>query len=199
MAAQRLTLALLGRWLFLSLIILMWTQPAYSQGLGPPLARRAVFQNNAFQDESFSIAAGLQDDSKHAEAARLYETLLADGMVAAGLYYNLGIAYARLGRYGDAFDATLQAALFDPRNADIRANLTVLARIQDESMPRLLPLSQRELAVISLLFWLLLGIAIALTLVRKQTRPLLIVPSIVGLFICASLLIWQVSEHGLLL
>jgi tetratricopeptide (TPR) repeat protein len=172
----------------------MWIQPAYSQGLRPPLARRT-----AFQDESFSIAVGLQDDGKHAEAARLYETLLADGMVAAGLYYNLGIAYARLERYGDAFDATLQAALFDPRNADIRANLAVLARIQNESVPRLLPLSQRELAVISLLFWLLLGIASALTLLRKQTRPILIAPSIIGLFICVSLLVWQVSEHGLLL
>jgi len=63
------------------------------------------------------VAAG-----HYAEAAQMYEQLIAQGAQDAALYYNLGNAAFMLGDAGRAAAAYERAAVLAPRDPDIRAN-----------------------------------------------------------------------------
>jgi tetratricopeptide (TPR) repeat protein len=62
-----------------------------------------------------------------------YEDAVASGHVNGHLYYNLGIAYFRKAKTGDALAAFLAARRYLPRDPDVRANIRfVTASIRDK-------------------------------------------------------------------
>jgi tetratricopeptide (TPR) repeat protein len=69
------------------------------------------------------VAAG-----HYAEAAQMYEQLIAKGAQDAAPYYNLGNAALLLGDAGRAAAAYERAAALAPRDPDIRANLALAER-----------------------------------------------------------------------
>ncbi|MBU6410304.1 MAG: tetratricopeptide repeat protein [Verrucomicrobia bacterium] len=71
----------------------------------------------------FSTANRLYARGKFADAAGLYQKLLASGRVSANLLFNDGNAEFRLGNNGKAIAAFLRAERLAPRDPDIRANL----------------------------------------------------------------------------
>lgn len=116
---------------------------------------------------TFAVAGALYAAGNYAEAAALYEQLLAQRYSDGALYYNLGNAYYRSADYGRAILNYRRALLLLPRNADVRANLTraraqtvdrlaapasdplvALARVGDR-------LTLNELAGVALAVWLL--------------------------------------------
>lgn len=70
-----------------------------------------------FDQANAAFGAGRYDD-----AIAGYQALLADGRSTA-LLYNLGNAYFRAGKLGEAILAYERAALLGPRDADVDANL----------------------------------------------------------------------------
>ena len=72
-----------------------------------------------------------------------YESLIKGGLVNGHVFFNLGIAYARQGKVGDAMAAFLAARRFLPRDPDVQANLTsTLSSVKDKldaETPRSLP------------------------------------------------------------
>jgi len=151
------------------------------------------------EGETFTIAVQLQLDGNHTEAARLYETLLAANSADVSVYYNLGVAYAYAGDLPSALSATLQAAQLDPRAADIRSNLRIISQEVGVNPPLILPLTQRELLNVALVFWTLLGMLLVLRFIQGRARPLLVVPSSLGLLVCLAGFVWQVSQYGVML
>lgn len=80
-------------------------------------SRPAPVDAHAMSAANELVAAG-----HYAEAAQMYEQLIAQGSQDASLYYNLGNATFSLGDAGRAAAAYEQAAALAPRDADIRAN-----------------------------------------------------------------------------
>jgi tetratricopeptide (TPR) repeat protein len=103
------------------------------------MSRPAPVDAHAMTAANELVAAG-----HYAEAARMYEQLIAQGAQDAALYYNLGNATLSLGDASRAAAAYEQAAVLAPRDADIRANLALAqqqARGQIQvSRPSALPL-----------------------------------------------------------
>jgi tetratricopeptide (TPR) repeat protein len=188
----------------LSLAVLAFLAVPDVPGVPDILGSLGVNAQNAprardLDEETFNIAVQLQLDSNHSEAARLYETLLAAGSDDLSVYYNLGVAYAYVGDLQSALSASLQAAQLAPRAADIRSNVRVITQALGVNPPLILPLTQRELLSAALIFWTLLGLLIALKMTQGRARPLLVVPSGLGLLVCLAGFVWQVSQYGVML
>ncbi|MEI6607739.1 MAG: tetratricopeptide repeat protein [Verrucomicrobiota bacterium] len=64
-------------------------------------------------------------DGDYAAAATAYDKLLTTDGPRAGVLYNLGNSYQRLGQYGPAILAYERARLLTPRDPDLLANLTL--------------------------------------------------------------------------
>jgi len=94
-----------------------------SAGLGTAvlsISRPAPVDAHAMTAANELVAAG-----HYAEAAQMYEQMIAQGAQDATLYYNLGNATLALGDAGRALAAYEQAAALAPRDADIQANLAL--------------------------------------------------------------------------
>ncbi len=75
-------------------------------------------------------------DGQYEQAVRVYEGLLEQGYRDARLYYNLGNAYYRLDRRGEAVLAYERARRLDPSDTDIRHNLELIrARMPEPVNP----------------------------------------------------------------
>jgi hypothetical protein len=85
------------------------------------LAARGLFGAGA--EVAFDGANKLYEEGKFAEAARSYESLLAQGVRSFSVYYNLGTACFRAGQLGRAVAAFRQAETLSPRDANLRADL----------------------------------------------------------------------------
>lgn len=72
---------------------------------------------------AIDAANALVANGRAAEAARIYEGLIAAGVNDSAVYYNLGNAYFQQGATPQAIAAYRRAAELAPRDADIRANL----------------------------------------------------------------------------
>ena len=72
---------------------------------------------------AFDQANRLYEQGKFTEAVGAYEQLLAQGKASAPLYFNLGNAWFRAGRLGQAILNYRLAERLSPRDPDIRANL----------------------------------------------------------------------------
>lgn len=80
-----------------------------------------------------SEATAAFDKGDYDTAITKYEQALSIGHVNGHLYYNLGIAYFRKARTGDAMAAFLAARRYLPRDPDVRANIRFLtARVRDK-------------------------------------------------------------------
>lgn len=116
-------------------------------------------------------AAEAYDAGDFEKAAELYETVLASGLDAAVVHYNLGNARFKQGRLGPAIASYLRATRIDPRDPKIRTNLRrARAQIEDvdlsgEDLPPVLRpfqwgyayFSTNEWLTLALGFWILLG------------------------------------------
>lgn len=126
----------------------------------------------------------LYEAGKYSEAIQIYGILVDSGVDDASLYYNLGNAYYKAGDLGRAVLNYERAAQLQPRDADIRANLT-LARTQkvdkffdqQESLLNQLAvttarwLNINEVATIAFLLWLISAIVWVLYRRRILDRP----------------------------
>jgi len=120
--------------------------------------------------EAQAAADNLYLASHYAEAAQIYEQIVAQGSRNSTIYYNLGNSYYQLGDLGRALLNYEEAAALSPRDADIQENLALvtsqvgeiapileggaLARLTTQSRDWL---SLNELALLALASWLLLG------------------------------------------
>ena len=62
-------------------------------------------------------------EGMYAEAARLYEKLIHSGIRNGEIYYNLGNSYFKMGMLGKAIVSYRLAAIYLPRDEDLKANL----------------------------------------------------------------------------
>lgn len=133
-----------------------------------------IFVPGVLADGGEMAAANvLAANGRTAEAIRAYETLVSQGMDDPALYFNLGNAYYQNGEVGQAILNYRRAEQLAPRDADIQHNL-VLARAQaTEQLPPAPQtmatifladmvgwLTLNETAVLALLLWTLLCVAI---------------------------------------
>jgi len=83
------------------------------------------------------------------ESADAYEALISSGVRNGAVYYNLGNTYYRLGDIGRAILAYRRAECYEPRNAEVLANLRTARslRINQIEVPA------RSRLVQNLLFW----------------------------------------------
>jgi uncharacterized protein YgiM (DUF1202 family) len=116
-------------------------------------------------------AAEAYDAGDFEKAGELYQSVLASGLDAAAVHYNLGNALFKQGQLGPAIASYLRAARIDPRNPKIRTNLRrARAQIKDvdlsgEDLPPVLRpfqwgyahFSANEWLTLALVLWILLG------------------------------------------
>jgi Tetratricopeptide repeat len=132
------------------------------------MSRPAPVDADAMTAANELVAAG-----HYAEAAQMYEQMIARGPQDAALYYNLGNATLALGDAGRAVVAYEQAAALAPRDADIQFNLALAQQqargpVNRPSASRpggLADLTGRwltvdELALLALSAWLAFGLLI---------------------------------------
>ena len=81
---------------------------------------------NLDDDANFSDANVAYKAKEYAQAATLYEALLEKYPKVATLHYNLGNTYYRLGAMGKAILAYERALVLEPRNSDVRHNLSYM-------------------------------------------------------------------------
>jgi tetratricopeptide (TPR) repeat protein len=127
--------------------------------------------------QAVTAANELINAGHYAEAAQMYEQLLARSPQDAALHYNLGNARFVQGDLAAALAAYQRAASLAPRDADIRANLALAQQaLGVASSPSAGPLAflaataQRwltvdELALLALGAWFVLGL---LVLVKRR-------------------------------
>jgi tetratricopeptide (TPR) repeat protein len=124
----------------------------------------------------FDAANKLYEQGKFSEAASAYEKMIRSGSISPALYFNLGNAFFKSSRMGQAIAAYRQAEQLAPRDPDVRANLQFARnQIQGPTQPpgrvqRLLgQLTVNEwTALVSAALWLCL-----LSLMLMQIRPAL--------------------------
>ena len=127
-------------------------------------------------------AADAYDSTEFGRAAELYESVLAGGLDAAVVHYNLGNTRFKQGQLGPAIASYLRAARIDPRDPKIRTNLRrARAQIKDvdlsgQSLPPVLRPFQWGYAHFSANEWLTLALALWVLLgalrILNQWRPL---------------------------
>lgn len=132
----------------------------------------------------FDAANRLYEEKKFAEAAVVYEGILATGQASPAVYFNLGNAHFKANQLGLAIAAYRKAERVTPRDPDVRANLQ-FARNQVQG-PTLKPnrwqnffgrLSLDEWTGLSVAgVWLTFGL-LALAQVRPALRPILRTPT----------------------
>lgn len=166
-----------------------------------PVSLRLLAQSSVTPTEAMLVANQEYEAGQYAEAAAVYEAIIATGLHNSDLYYNLGNAYFKQGDLGRAILNYRRAQRLDPRDLDIRANLNI-ARTQTvdhidtsgEEMTNWVQLAEewltlREAALLALALWLLLGIFAVLTLLRPQLRRwAIIVMAVLALFLGAGLI-----------
>jgi hypothetical protein len=156
-----------------------------------------------------SAAAGLLEQANQAyeegrfeEAVRLYEDILASGVIHGTVLYNLGNAYFKTDRLGEAILAYERARRLLPRDEDVAANLelarelTVDKIVQEES-PLLIRwitsparnLNVNELTWISFLLYLLTATLVVIGILSRPEglrKKILVSALVIGvLFILA--------------
>ncbi len=76
---------------------------------------------------AFALAADAYVAKDFEKAATIYKELETSGIVSSALYYNLGTCLAKLGKTGEAVAYLERARRFNPRDADIHANLEMVS------------------------------------------------------------------------
>jgi hypothetical protein len=147
-------------------------------------ASAAPLRPGASATDLVNEAAAAFDGGDVRTAIQLYEQAEAAGLVNGHLYYNLGIAYFRDGRVGDAVAAFLAARRFLPRDPDVDANLRfAVSGIHDRLETErdagaagrigffLAHVAARELAWATALLAALGGLLLAVSVRSQRLRP----------------------------
>ncbi len=87
--------------------------------------------------EAVSIANKLYESGQYDQATQIYEQIISQGVQDSAIYYNLGNVYYKQGDLGRAIVNYERAALMNPRDSDIQANLTIARKQAEpsESLP----------------------------------------------------------------
>lgn len=92
----------------------------------------AVTAYSQSPDQLFQQAQQAYDQGEYQQAIQLYNQILEQNRESAAVHYNLGNAYFRTDRLGEAILHYEKAELLNPRDEDIRHNLEVAQmQIQD--------------------------------------------------------------------
>ena len=117
----------------LGFVILLVVMLAMAIGLTAQLT--APRQMTAADRATFVRANQLVEAGQIAAAVNLYEQLSAQGIVNADLFYNLGQAYAQLGKTNQAVEYYARAAQIAPRHGQIAARLAQAGVSTRSTMP----------------------------------------------------------------
>jgi hypothetical protein len=152
--------------------------------------------------QSFVAAGRAYAEGRMGEATRLYEELVRGGVASTEVFFNLGNAQARDGRFGAAVLSYRRAWRLAPRDPDVAANLHLAlaatgATGADLSGAELLftGLSAREWAAAALAAWWSTCAFVALGLVFRGRRRLLLrlgaVPAVLTVVAVLGLWTWR--------
>ena len=151
--------------------------------------------------ELFSEANGYYDNQQYAQAIAAYEAIFSGyNTNDAGIYYNLGNSYYRTNRIGKAILNYERALRVDPRNEDIKFNLSYVKSLVNDSVEKnaILAvfnlLTVKELTMATMIFCWALCIGLVLIILGKiPEKPGGIINlSLIGIFIF--LLVWSVLK-----
>jgi len=143
---------------------------------------------------TFRFANTLYGQGKYREAAEEYENILNKGWESGNIYYNLGNAYFKLGRMGEAILNYEKAKRLIPRDAELNANLKfALSKVNLDHRKaggvierRALRFTTGELTAYLLLSYLTLIFILGVRLFMKEARKIL---NYAALFTCTVLLL----------
>lgn len=143
------------------------------------LVLAALFGATVF-DVTFERANTAYDQGDFGSAANLYEQLVADGIVDAALFYNLGNAYYRLDRLGPAIANYERALHLNPLFEEARRNLEIGIERTKQRLGKPLapaweqglffwhqPIAPRAALGLSMVSWTAFWLAMAVALKRR--------------------------------
>lgn len=99
----------------------------------------AVFTQQGGEGGTKQLADEAYADGNYAEAAHLYEQIIANQGVSSVLYYNLGNSYYKCSELAKAILNYERSLLLNPNDADARFNLELA---QSKTVDRITPLSE---------------------------------------------------------
>jgi tetratricopeptide (TPR) repeat protein len=123
----------------------------------------ALAQEPVTPTEAMRVANEDYEAGNYAEAASIYEAILASGLHHSSVYYNLGNAYFKQGDLGRAILSYRRAQQLSPRDADVAANLSI-ARSQtvdkleappEDGLSNLVQLAEESLTLSEAMLWAL--------------------------------------------
>lgn len=165
-----------------------------------PLAA-AQAQNPVSPTEAMAVGNQNYEAGNYKEAADIYESILAAGVRDSDLYYNLGNSYFKQGDLGQAILNYRRAHRLNPRDSDIRVNLTI-ARAQtldqlevagEGSFSNLIQIAEdwltlNEAAIVALALWVIMSVLISIAILSPRLRRLnLGIAAVVALFLVLGL------------
>jgi tetratricopeptide (TPR) repeat protein len=94
---------------------------------------------SAFPDDQaksvFAQAIKAYHAANYADAIKLNESILAQGFYSSAVYYNIGNAHYKLGHLGSAILYYLRAQALEPRDSDVKANLSFARSLVENYAP----------------------------------------------------------------
>jgi tetratricopeptide (TPR) repeat protein len=145
------------------------------------IASSGLAQEPVTPTEAMRLANEDYETGKYADAAAIYEAIIDSGLHHSSVYYNLGNAYFKQKDLGRAILNYRRAQWLDPRDGDIRANLSI-ARAQtvdrleappENGFSNLIQLAEEwltlsEAMALALALWFLMGVLAVLALLQPR-------------------------------
>ena len=131
----------------------------------------------AAEEDSFAKANQAYSEGRYDEAAAGYQALVGSGNWNANVFYNLGNAYYRLGKFGPAIVNYERALALEPRHPEADANLR-LARDEARALELRKDPIERYTGMVTIKqwaiaaaagFWIALFVAAHLVLSRRRS------------------------------
>jgi tetratricopeptide (TPR) repeat protein len=131
----------------------------------------------AAEQNDFAKADQAYSEGRYEEAAAGYQAVVGSGHWNANVFYNLGNAYYRLGKFGQAIVNYERALALEPRHPEADANLR-LARDEARALELRKDLIERYAGIVTVKqwsiaaaagFWLALFVAAHLVFTRRRS------------------------------
>ncbi|GIK36773.1 MAG: hypothetical protein BroJett011_06060 [Chloroflexota bacterium] len=164
----------------LRIIALLAVAWSFIQLVPPSLA---LTQEPVTPTEAMRVANEDYEAGNYADAASIYEAIIASGLHNSNVYYNLGNAYFKQEDLGRAILNYRRAQRLDPRDADTAANLSIaraqtvdkLETVPESGLSNLVQLAEEwltlsEALLLALLLWLLIGVLAVIALLKPAWR-----------------------------
>ncbi len=151
--------------------------------------------------EAMQAANQNYEEGKFAEAAEIYETMVAAGVADENVYFNLGNAYYKQGDLGRAILNYRRAQAIDPRDSAAAENLTIarLQTLDQIDATNANPFSNfvqyaeewltlREAAVLALFLWWVVSLFVVVAILSRRLRKYCLwVAGVLGIFVLAGI------------